>query len=220
MLPVLIHIEEHLDEPLRLDELAAIGGFSPHHFHRIFRQVTGEAPKEYLRRLRLERAVLRLKVSPDNVLQIALESGFATHETFTRAFIRQFGISPSEFRRVLREFREAVDDAMETVTFAGYTDDTPLILRFDMQKEPVSVERTPERQLIFVRHAGYESLPERRDSFFGLWDELFAYADRQGHRVLAGRAHRHHARRPIRDRRAAHPVRRLPARHRSGQDGP
>ena len=140
----------------------------------------GEAPKEYLRRLRLERAVLRLKVSPDNVLPIALEAGFATHETFTRAFIRQFGISPSEFRRVLRAYRAAVGDTMESETFAGHTDETPLILRFDMQKEPVSVVRTPPRHLIFMRHTGYESLPADRDAFFGLWDELYEYADANG----------------------------------------
>lgn len=177
VLPVLIHCEEHLDEPLELADLAAIAGFSPHHFHRVFHHVTGEAPKEYLRRLRLERAVYRLKVSPDNVLQIALEAGFATHETFTRAFTRRFGIHPSEFRRVLREYRECVDDAMVSRIFAGFTDETPLTLRFDLQKEPVTVEKTPSRHLIFVRHAGYETLLADRESFLGLWDELFAYAD-------------------------------------------
>lgn len=177
VLPVLIHCEEHLDEPLDLAELAAIAGFSPYHFHRVFQHVTGEAPKEYLRRLRLERAVYRLKVSPDSVLQIALEAGFATHETFTRAFARQFGIKPSEFRGVLREYRECVDDWMGSCTFAGFTESTPLTLRFDLQKEPVTVERTPARHLIFVRHAGYETLLAGRDFFLGLWDELFAYAD-------------------------------------------
>ena len=141
VLPVLIHCEEHLDEPLSLAELGAMAGFSPYHFHRVFRHVTGEAPKEYLRRLRLERAVYRLKVSPDNVLQIALEAGFSTHETFTRAFTRRFGITPSEFRGVLREYRECVDDAMGSRTFAGFTDETPLTLRFDLQKEPVTVRK-------------------------------------------------------------------------------
>lgn len=180
MLPVLLHCEEHLDEPLSLAELAEVAGFSPHHFHRIFRHVTGEAPKEYVRRLRLERAVYRMKVSPDNVLQIALEAGFSTHETFTRAFTRRFGINPSEFRRVLHDYRECVDDLMGCRTFAGFTDETPLTLRFDLQKEPVTVEQTPARHLIFVRHWGYESLLADRGSFLSLWDELFAYADARG----------------------------------------
>ncbi len=180
LLPVLIYIEEHLDEPLRLDELAALAGFSPHHFHRIFQHVTGEAPKEYLRRLRLERAVYRLKVSPDNVLQIALEAGFKTHETFTRAFTRQFDINPSEFRRVLKEYRAIVDESMASQEYEGFTDETPLTLRFNMQKEPVSVEMVPPQQVIFTRHSGYETLLSGKDSFLDLWQELFEFADEQG----------------------------------------
>jgi AraC family transcriptional regulator len=179
LLPVLVHCEEHLEDPLPLAELATIAGFSPHHFHRVFQHVTGEAPKEYLRRLRLERAVYRLKVSPDNVLEIALQSGFKTNETFTRAFTREFGISPSEFRRVVQAYRKSTRDAMGSATFAGYTDETPLTLRFNMEKEPVTVERTPPRHLIFVRHNGYESLLADQQPFFGLWDEVLAHADEQ-----------------------------------------
>lgn len=178
VLPVLVHCEEHLDEPLPLAELAAIAGFSPHHFHRVFSHVTGEAPKEYLRRLRLERAVYRLKVSPDNVLDIALQAGFRTNETFTRAFAGRFGITPSEFREVMRAYRESVDDTMVSATFAGFTDETPLTLRFNMRKDPVMVETTPPRHLIFVRHHGFENLLAER-SFLGLWDDLFAHADAQ-----------------------------------------
>jgi AraC family transcriptional regulator len=180
LLPVLIYIEEHLDEPLLLDELAALAGFSPYHFHRIFQHVTGEAPKEYLRRLRLERAVYRLKVSPDNVLQIALEAGFKTHETFTRAFTRQFDINPSEFRNVLKAYRDTVDESMASQTYEGFTDDTSLTLRFNMQKEPISVERVGAQQVIFTRHSGYETLLAGKDSFLDLWKELFDYADELG----------------------------------------
>jgi len=180
VLPVLVHCEEHLDEPLNLDDLATMAGFSPYHFHRIFQHVTGESPKGYLRRLRLERAVARLKASPDNVLPIALEAGFTTHETFTRAFTRQFGISPSEFRRVLRAYRDCVDDTMTTHSFPGFSDETPLTLRFDMHREPVTVEAPPGRHLLFVRHTGYEHLLAGRESFLSLWDELFAYADAHG----------------------------------------
>ncbi|MFS2282012.1 MULTISPECIES: helix-turn-helix domain-containing protein, partial [Microbacterium] len=67
-------MEERLEEPVTLAEIAAVAGLSPHHFHRVFRAVVGENPKAHLRRLRLERAVYRLKVSTDTVLHIALES--------------------------------------------------------------------------------------------------------------------------------------------------
>lgn len=180
VLPVLLHCEEHLEDDLGLVELAAIAGFSPHHFHRVFRSVMGEAPKEYLRRLRLERAVHRLKVSPDDVLRIALESGFATPETFTRAFVRRFDIRPSEFRTVMRAYREHVEIAMGSRTFAGFTDETPLTLRFDLVKDPVTVARTPPRHLLFVRYHGFEHLLAGGRGFLSLWDRLFAYADAHG----------------------------------------
>ena len=181
MLPVLVYCEEHLEEPLTLEDLAAVAGFSPHHFHRVFHHVTGETPKGHLRRLRLERAVYRMKTRPDNVLRIAMDSGFATHETFTRAFVHRFDISPSEFRAVLRDYRASVDDVLGSRTFAGFTEDTPLTLRFDLQKEPVRVERTPGRHLLFVRHYGFENLVTPGGSFLGLWDELFAYVEE--HRI-------------------------------------
>ncbi|MET1089531.1 MAG: GyrI-like domain-containing protein [Arthrobacter sp.] len=82
---------------------------------------------------------------------------------------------------------------MGSQTFAGFTKETPLTLRFDPQKEPVTVERTPARHLIFVRHTGYETLMAGRDSFLDLWDELFAYADGHGltysAELLAGITH-------------------------------
>lgn len=180
VLPVLLYCEEHLEEPLTLKDLAAVAGFSPHHFHRVFHHVTGEALKEHLRRLRLERAVYRMKVSPDNVLRIALDSGFATNETFTRAFVHRFDISPSRFRALLKEYRACVDDVVGSRTFAGFTEETPLTLRFDLQKGPVTVERTPGRHLLFVRHHGYENLLAPGESFLSLWDELFAYAEEHG----------------------------------------
>jgi AraC family transcriptional regulator len=177
---VQLHIEEHLEEPLTLEGLATISGFSAHHFHRVFHQVTGEAPKEYVRRLRLERAVYRMKVSPDSVLQIAVDAGFATHETFTRAFVRHFDLSPSEFRAVLKEYRAVAVQMLGSRTFDGFTDETPLTLRFDMHKAPVTVEHTPERHLLFLRHHGYQRLLAPGQPVLSLWEDLFDYARARG----------------------------------------
>jgi len=95
---VLVHIQQHLDESLRLDELAAIACFSSFHFHRVFRGMVGESVKEYIRRLRLERAASQLKVGKEPVTQIAFDAGYLSHEAFTRAFNAWFGTSPSGFR--------------------------------------------------------------------------------------------------------------------------
>jgi AraC-like DNA-binding protein len=99
LISTLVYIQTHLGDDLPLDELARRAGFSPYHFHRIFTEFVGEPVKEHIRRLRLERGAYRLKISQDLVLQIALEAGFKTHESFTRAFARKFGVNPSHFRQ-------------------------------------------------------------------------------------------------------------------------
>jgi AraC family transcriptional regulator len=83
---VLVHIQQHLDEPLRLDELAAIACFSSFHFHRIFRGMVGESVKEYIRRLRLERAASQLRVGKEPVTQIALDAGYSRWTTPSLCF--------------------------------------------------------------------------------------------------------------------------------------
>ena len=95
---VLVHIQQNLDDALPLEDLAAIAHFSPFHFHRVFTGMVGESVKQYVRRLRLERAAMRLKHGERPVTSIAFEAGYETHEAFTRAFRSAFGRSPSEFR--------------------------------------------------------------------------------------------------------------------------
>lgn len=78
--------------------LAARAGWSAGHLHRAFRRVTGETPKQYTLRLRLERAAALLVTEALPVLDVALAVGFADHETFTRAFRRRFGHPPVAHR--------------------------------------------------------------------------------------------------------------------------
>jgi len=99
MLRVLVHIQQHLDDPLALEELARLACFSPCHFHRVFKGMVGESVKEHVRRLRLERAASHLKLSAAPVTQIAFDAGYESHEGFTRSFRAAFGLSPSQFRR-------------------------------------------------------------------------------------------------------------------------
>jgi AraC family transcriptional regulator len=92
------YVEERLDEELEPALLAKIGCISLYHFHRVFRGVTAETVSGYVRRLRLERAARRLRVTDARVTDIALEAGFGSHEAFTRAFKEHFGANPSEYR--------------------------------------------------------------------------------------------------------------------------
>jgi AraC-like DNA-binding protein len=99
---VLVHVHEHLDDPLPLDDLAAIAHFSPFHFHRIFSGMIGESVAQHVRRLRLERAALRLQHTQQPITHIAFDAGYENHESFTRAFKNAFDRTPSAYRAELR----------------------------------------------------------------------------------------------------------------------
>ena len=72
------HLEQHLDGDLSLPELAGVASFSPFHFHRVFRALTGEGVAEHVRRLRLERAAARLRNTSRSVLEITAPESLLT----------------------------------------------------------------------------------------------------------------------------------------------
>jgi AraC family transcriptional regulator len=92
-------IDEHSDEPLDLDITAREVGLSSFHFLRLFRQVLGVTPHQYLIRSRLRRAARQLAGSERAITDIAFDVGFGDLSNFVRTFHRAAGISPREFRR-------------------------------------------------------------------------------------------------------------------------
>jgi transcriptional regulator GlxA family with amidase domain len=86
-------------DPLPVEAMARAACFSRRQFHRLMVQVLGETPGTHQRRLRLDRAAWLLLTSGTTVLDIALETGWESHETFTRAFRTRFGVTPSSFRK-------------------------------------------------------------------------------------------------------------------------
>ena len=99
ILRVVDFVQAHLDSEIDPEQLGEIAGFSRHHFHRVFRGMTGESVMGFVRRLRLERAAMRLKFSSEPITHVALGSGYTSHEAFTRAFKNRFGSSPSDYRQ-------------------------------------------------------------------------------------------------------------------------
>ncbi len=95
---VMDHVAEHIDEPLPLRALARVGCFSPFHFHRIFRAMTGETLGDYIKRQRLEKAVFLKKYTPRlKLTEIAFRCGFNSSADFSRSFKAAYGIAPSRF---------------------------------------------------------------------------------------------------------------------------
>jgi AraC family transcriptional regulator len=94
-------MREHLDEPIGLDELAALAGLSRFHFCTAFRQATGSTPYAWLVNLRIERARQLLAHPELPVTEIALAVGYETPSSFAAAFRKITGVTPSAFRRQL-----------------------------------------------------------------------------------------------------------------------
>lgn len=94
------YIDEHLATKLSLETIAEIAHFSPFHFHRIFRTITGETLNEYVTRQRIEKAALAiLNQRGIDVATLAHQYGFNSHSAFTRAFKNFYGVSPTEFKK-------------------------------------------------------------------------------------------------------------------------
>lgn len=91
------YIEQHLYEPITLADLAAVSLFSPWYAHRLFKQLTGFTPADYIRRLRLSRSVLRLRDQTCKIIDVAYDSGFGSVDGYQRAFFRAFGCNPHEY---------------------------------------------------------------------------------------------------------------------------
>ncbi|MEO0461144.1 MAG: AraC family transcriptional regulator [Myxococcota bacterium] len=114
ILKTLDEIQTRLDdEDLDPASLAENAGFSRHHFHRVFRGMTGESVMGFVRRLRLERAAQRLRFGQAPVTDVAFASGYQSHEAFTRAFRDRFGTSPRDFRA---DFRHTIDKDIDAWT--------------------------------------------------------------------------------------------------------
>ncbi len=92
------YIQSHINDPITLYDLARASGFSPWHASRIFKELMGKTPFEYIRAFRISQAALKLRDKDVKVIDVAFDFVFDTHEGFTRAFSREFGITPSEYK--------------------------------------------------------------------------------------------------------------------------
>lgn len=97
---VLDYIDKHLDDTLSVEILSNVANFSKYHFHRQFSEYCGISIHRYIQLMKLKRASYRLAFNNlDLIIDIALDSGFENPESFSRAFKKTFGQTPSEFRK-------------------------------------------------------------------------------------------------------------------------
>ena len=157
---VLNAIEENLDY-VTIEELISISGYSYYHFHRIFKTYVGESLKRYIRRLQMQRALLKMQIDQENITQIAISSGFDSSSAFNKSFKKMFGINPSQYRQKLLPQRQLYANIL-----------------------PVRYETVPEIEVYSLRTVGdYKTVDEswtklinfaKKHSLFGR--NFYAYA--------------------------------------------
>lgn len=92
------YINDNINERIVMDQLCKAAGYSKWHSIRIFKDLTGKTPFEYIRELRLTQAARNIRDNSHvNIMEIALDTGYESHEGFLKAFSLFFGVNPKEY---------------------------------------------------------------------------------------------------------------------------
>ncbi|MCR0272739.1 AraC family transcriptional regulator [[Clostridium] innocuum] len=138
------YMEEHYEEALTIEQLSSIAHLSRFYYQRLFYRLTGYTVSEYLRSVRLKMAAGLLKADNGKIMDIAMQCGFSSHSTLTRAFRQCYGMSPAEYRASsdihldhvikpeLRMQYTLVDEGVPLIC-----DDMVLEIQRRVQKEPL-----------------------------------------------------------------------------------
>jgi AraC family transcriptional regulator len=92
------YVESHSREPITLEDIAAVCKISAFHLTRSFAATMGLSLMRYVRARRMSEAAKQLAQGADDILRVALDAGYGSHEAFTRAFREQFGLTPEQVR--------------------------------------------------------------------------------------------------------------------------
>ena len=105
--------ETHVEDPLRIPDVAAAVDMSGRHFERLFKRETGQSPLRYYRHLRLAKARQRVLYSNDPLRDIAVAVGYVTLARMARHYHELFGVSPKDERRLASGLNQPVPVAAE-----------------------------------------------------------------------------------------------------------
>jgi AraC family transcriptional regulator len=169
------HVVSHLAEPLRLDEVARAACLSPFHFHRVFRVLAGETLADFVKRLRLERALSRMALARrPSLTEIALSCGFSSSSDFSRCFKQRFGVPPSAFD--IKAWRDAHSSELEATVNGSaeglHVDRLPTGHNPDRFR--VTLRELPARTVAYIRVRN----PYRGDAVVKAVEHLVTWAER------------------------------------------
>lgn len=153
---VLYIIHKDISQNYSVDELSKKVALSPFHFNRIFKKITGTSLHSYIKKIRLEYAANSLLFNPDSTISdILLECGFASNSSFTHAFKKFFGVTPTKWREV---------DIPKNI----------IINIKDISPPKVKIVMLEQTEVVYIRHKGYDK------SIKDAWMKLIWFCEKEG----------------------------------------
>ena len=171
----IIYIENHLGEPIMVEEVARSAGYSYYHLTRQFSAVLGESVGSYIKKRRLAVGAKNLLYTNNRIIDIAIESGFDSSEAFSRAFKAVYRVSPSVYRKNRLDLFLSAKERLE-----------PELLRHRVQNVTVhpTIIELPD-----IKTAGLRGRTTLRDNMLPqLWQQFNAISDAIPNKVTNARA--------------------------------
>lgn len=159
------YIDDHLQTRITLTQVAEVAYFSPYHFHRIFKKMTGETLNRYVKRRRTEKAALDLLHHRLDMTTIAHNYGFNDNPAFSKAFKKYYGISPSEFKKQ-NPNRYSKIRSLKSKNGQGYPDMDQYICIINNLKKwlkmnaKVEVKTLPAMKFMYITSLGSQHLSD------------------------------------------------------------
>ena len=175
---VLHYIHAHLSDVLDIATLSELSCYSSYHFQRTFKQLTGESVHDYIRRARLEWAANLLIFNPEStVMEVAGECGFQSNASFTHAFKRHFGVTPTAWR--VGGYQQT-SSALKQQWLANESNPNRRFYQRTSASEKaetipsVKVKKLSPIRVAYIRHIGYDHRIKT------VWQRLLDWGEEQG----------------------------------------
>ncbi|HZJ19397.1 MAG TPA: AraC family transcriptional regulator [Pricia sp.] len=162
----LAFIDQNLDANLTLESVSNIACYSPYHFHRLFKTITKEPLNAYITRRRIEKAASVLMHKKEvSVTELSLQYGFTANSSFTRAFKKFYGISPTEFRKQHRDRHSKIrqtesKNGQENDLFEKYICNFDNLNKWMTMNAKIQIKETPELHLASITQIGVNGIEQ------------------------------------------------------------
>lgn len=167
------YIEKNLKGKLKLENIAQASGFSPFHFHRIFKSIMGENLNHFIRRVRIEKAASMISSNPKyTITEVALRNGFSSSQALSKEFKTFFKTTPSKYKEskichieskkgkdYILDFHYNDNNSRPTISYKSLT----------IKNMKVEIKTLPDMTLAYIRHVGpYKGNPKLFEDLFSM----------------------------------------------------